>query len=323
MRVKDAIRCAVWVSVSFWIIPVTCFGQFDPLASATVRTSPPKPAAAGPVIRTEARLVIVPVHVADRSGTPVNDLKAGSFRVFDNKIEQTIVSFGADDSPCSVGIVLDYSGSMAAKMGFDGAALRQLMETANPEDEFLLLTVSTRPAEVSGFTQDSGSLESALLFTRPVGATALNDSIRMGLERMRSARHERRALVVISDGMDNHSRTTASELMRLAKEADVEIYTIGVESRNAWLKPVELAQEKNGLEFLRSMAARGGGLSWTVADVNETPGIVARLSQAMREQYLIGYRPPAGQASGQWRSIEVRVDQQRLRVSARPGYYSR
>jgi Ca-activated chloride channel family protein len=305
------------------LAPATCFPQFDPLPSATVRGSRIKEMALAPVISADARLVIVPVQVADRSGTPVNDLKAASFQVFDNKIEQPIVSFGADDSPCSVGIVLDFSGSMAGKNGISAAALRQFLETANPKDEFLLLTVSTRPEEISGFTRNSANLQSALVLARPAGATALNDTIRLGLSRMRSAQNQRKALVVVSDGMDNHSRTTASELLRVIEESDVQIYTIGVENRNPWEKPVELAQEKSGLEFLRSLAARSGGLNWTTSNVNEMPEIVARLSQAVREQYIIGYRPPAGPASGQWRSIQVKVDQHQLRVSARAGYYSR
>jgi Ca-activated chloride channel family protein len=274
-------------------------------------------------IRADSNLVLVPVHVTNRAGVAINGLAENAFTVLEDKVQRPIVSFGNEDVPCSVGVVLDLSGSMSSRMSVAANVLHSFLGTANPEDESFLLTVSSKPHIVSGFTADFGLLESKLVTADPGGATALVDTIMLGLDRMKAARHPHKALLIVSDGMDNHSRYSAPELMRRVEESDVQIYTIRVETWALTKKPIELAEERNGDAFLRSLAERTGGLHSSVRDLNEAPGIAAHLSQAIRDQYVLAYQPAAYDNSGKWRTIQVKVDMPQTRVSARTGYYSR
>jgi Ca-activated chloride channel homolog len=275
-----------------------------------------------PVIRADSDLVLVPVLVVDHAGTAVNGLAADAFTVFEDKTPQNIVSFGNEDVPCSLGVILDLSGSMSAKLNVAANALRSFLDLANPEDEAMLLTVSTRPESISEFTQDFGLLQNRLRAASAGGATALIDSVYMGLNRMRAARRPHKALLVISDGMDNHSRYSTPELLRVAEEADVQIYTITIQTQALTKKPIELTEERNGQVFMQTLADRTGGLNWTIRDYNEAPPIAAKLSQAIREQYLIGYRPVVNNDSGKWRTIQVKVSLPRAHIASRVGYYS-
>jgi Ca-activated chloride channel family protein len=274
-----------------------------------------------PDMRVDVDLVLLPVIVTNRAGALVEALTESSFTVIENKSPQPIVSFGREDVPSSVGVVVDLSGSMQSKRGIAADAMRAFFDTANPADEAFLLTVSTRPDTLSGFTGDFGKLESQLHAAPSGGATALVDTIHLALERLRGAHNGRRALLVISDGMDNHSRYSEPELLRMAEEADVQVYTIGMTPSVANKKAVELTEERNGLAFLQHLAERSGGLSFTVADYENPVPAATKIGHAIRDQYLIGYRPPASE-SGKWRAIQVRVNVPEVHVSSRNGYYS-
>jgi Ca-activated chloride channel family protein len=268
-------------------------------------------------------MVLVPVTVINRAGTLVDGLPASSFTVLENKVPQPIVSFGSEDLPVSVGVVIDLSGSMKTKARSAAAALRAFINTANPEDEAFLATVSTHPETASIFTNDFGSLEARLLAARPGGATALVDTICLALGRMREAHNKRKVLLIVSDGMDNHSRYTERELIVLAEEADVLIYTIGMTSSMPGRKPVELAEEQTGRLFLDHIAQHTGGLSATLATSEDPAPIASKISRAIRDQYLIGYLSVDDGQPGKWRAIEVKVSLPQARVSSRNGYYAR
>ena len=180
--------------------------------------------------RTSAQMVLVPVTVTDHNGKTIEGLRAEDFNILEDQVPQQIVSFTSEDAPCSVGLVLDISGSMRNTLDAAKGVAQSFFQTANPEDEFLLLTVSTQPEAVSGFTTDIAALEENIERTSPGGMTALIDTVYLGLNRMRKARQPRRALLILSDGMDNYSRYSKSELMRVALEADVQIYTIIVDN---------------------------------------------------------------------------------------------
>jgi Ca-activated chloride channel family protein len=272
-------------------------------------------------LQVNVDLVLVPVTVTDRKGATVNGLSASEFSLREDNAIRPVISVSKEDVPSSIGIIVDLSGSMAGKAGMAARALRAFFETSNPEDEALLLTVSSRPDAVSGFTKDFGSLNSALLSARPRGATALIDTVYLGLREMRAAHNRRTALLVISDGMDNHSRYSEPELMRLAEEADVQIYTIGVIPVPPARKPIELGPERAGLAFLARLADRTGGLDFTLASYTDPAPLAAQIGRAMRDQYLIGYRAAEGAPSGQWRRIQVRVNLPQVRVASRSGYY--
>jgi Ca-activated chloride channel family protein len=268
-------------------------------------------------------MVLVPVTVTNRSGAAVDGLAESSFTVLENKIPQPIVSFGSQDLPASIGVIVDLSGSMETKLDVATRALHAFYSTANPADEAFLVTVSTRPETASLFSRDFGSLETELLGAHPDGATALVDTICLALQRIRAAHNKRKVLLIASDGMDNHSRYSERELMRRVRESDVQIYTIGMAQSSAGGKAIEWAEEQNGLKFLDRVAEESGGLSFRLADREDPAAAARKISHAVRNQYLIGYRPLDDGHPGEWRPIQVKVSLPQARVSSRTGYYAR
>jgi Ca-activated chloride channel homolog len=198
-----------------------------------------------------------------------------------------------------------------------------------------LLTVSTQPAASPGFTTDVAALEKTIEFTKPGGRTALIDTVYLGLSRMREARRPRRALLILSDGMDNHSRYSKGELMRVALEADVQVYTIIIGNASGGgstdtvpfrpslaRKPGDQAQERQGPDMLESLSDKTGGLHFRVRNDTEAKDAVIKASQALREEYLIGYRPPDSAITGKWHRVSVKSNVPKVNVHARNGYYA-
>ena len=140
---------------------------------------------------------------------------------------------------------------------------------------------------------------------------------------MRSAHNPRRAVIVISDGMDNHSRYSQSELMRAAAESDVQIYTITIGVPPRYRKPIQAVEEHNGLVLLDDLAERTGGLHFTVEFKSDVNQAAANIGLALRNQYLLGYRPQDTDRSGKWHKIRVKLEVPWTSVYARDGYYSR
>ncbi|MGD0779001.1 MAG: VWA domain-containing protein, partial [Candidatus Solibacter sp.] len=199
-------------------------------------------------------------------------------------------------------------------------ALRALMKDANPADEAFLNTVSTRPREYSRFTRDFGEVLSRVAFEKAGGDTALIDTIYGSLHELRSGIHTRKALLVISDGMDNHSRYSKQELLDRAVESDAQIYTMAVDNAPAFAKPIERMEERRGLLFLDELAAKTGGMSFIVRDQTGIAAAAASIGRALRNQYTIGFVPRGDGHGGQWRRIKVKVEGSGLRAYARTGY---
>jgi Ca-activated chloride channel homolog len=286
--------------------------------------------------RVGADLVLLPVTVVDRNGKTVQGLKARNFTILDNLEPQQIVSFINEDAPCSVGLVLDVSGSM--RFTFDGAKeiARAFFRAANPDDEFQLLTVSSEPQAISGFTTDVPALEERIESSQPGGMTALFDTIYLALHHMRKATRPRRALLIVSDGFDNHSRYSQRTLMRAALEADVQVYTILVANGSAAgpddtatlrpiliRKPWEQAQERQGPSSLEVLSAKTGGLFFRVAGQAQAKRAAIQAAQAIRTEYVIGYQSPESGPAGKWHRVRVNLDVPHLEVHSRSGYYSR
>ena len=301
-----------------------------------VRETPAQQASQPPTFRKSVEMVLVPVTVTDHDGKTMDGLRADDFTVFDDQRPQKIVSFSSDDAPCSVGLVLDISGSMRPTLSQTKETAHAFFGAANPDDEFLLLTVSTQPAATTGFTTDVAALEESIGFAQPGGLTALIDTVYLGLSRMRQAQWPRRALLIVSDGMDNHSRYSQSELMRVALEADVQIYTIvvhagaeGVSTRSApyrpslITKPWDRAEQRQGPELLEKLSDETGGLHFHVRTNAEAKEAVIQAGRALRNEYVIGYHPPDSGTSGRWHRIRVKLNPSRGNVHARKGYYSR
>jgi Ca-activated chloride channel homolog len=279
-------------------------------------------------------MVLVPVTVTDHLGKTVEGLRAKDFNVLEDQVPQPIVSFTAEDAPCSVGLVLDISGSMRYTLDAVKSIAHSFLQTANTEDEFQLLTVSTQPDAVPGFTRDIADLEENIGRTSAGGMTALIDTVYLGLNRMRKANQPRRALLILSDGMDNYSRYSKGELMRVALEADVQIYTIivgtnsggssgGAPFRPSMIaKPIDQAREREGPNLLEELSERTGGLHFHVRSDAEAKEAAIKTGRALRNIYVIGYQPPSSQATGKWHRIHVKSNVPKVNVYARNGYYT-
>ncbi len=231
--------------------------------------------------------------------------------------------------------MLDVSGSMQRALSTVKDGVRAFVRTANSEDEFLLLTVSTLPSADQAFTSDTQSVEASIAATRPGGLTALLDTAYLGLNRMRKAQNPRRAMIVLSDGLDNHSRYSRSELLRAALEADVQIYAIilntgtggsssgGAPFRPSMIqKPGDRGPEIQGPELLEKLAEKTGGLSFFPRDNAEVKAALVKAGEALRSEYVIGYRMPDTGGTGKWHQVRVKSTVPKVTIHARSGYYA-
>jgi Ca-activated chloride channel family protein len=276
-----------------------------------------------PTFAVDAPVVLVPTTVMDRKGAIVSGLPADVFLVTQDNIPQRIASFGEQDVPLSVGIIFDTSGSMRSVLPQAKNVIRAFLDSSNPKDEAFLYTVSNRPETDSGFTNNFNSLLEHMVFANAGGSTALVDTIYAALLQSRSAHHGRKALLVISDGMDNHSRYSSRELIAAAVEADVQIYSISVYDPPRNKKPIELQEERNGIFFLDELTRKTGGFGITAYGNTDVNQVAARIGRAMRDQYLIGYVPPNTDPSGKWHAIKVSLKKGNATAYARSGFYSK
>jgi len=263
----------------------------------------------------------VPVSVTDPMQRLVTGLGQENFQVFEGKKAQEIRHFSSEDTPVSVGIVLDSSGSMKDKMERVREAVRQFCETANPRDEFFMITFADEPRLASDFTSVPEEIEKDLLFTQPRGRTALLDAIYMALDKMHQAKYGKKALLIISDGGDNHSRYGEHEVKAAVKESDVMIYAVGTFDR---FVPTE--EERLGPALLSSITEPTGGRTFTLQTPNDLPAVAHRIGVELRTQYVIGYRPQDAPHDGKWHKISVKLRLPRklavLRAHSKTGYYA-
>jgi len=266
----------------------------------------------------------VPVTVVDDEGQVFTGLDEKDFKVFDDGVRQRILSFSTTDAPVAVGIIFDTSRSMADKIQKSKEAVLEFFKTSNPEDQFMLVAFSSHPYVVSGFTDNYEKLLDQTLFAKSDGRTSLLDAIYAGLVRLKQDRANRKALVVISDGGDNHSRYTLRDIKEIIREANVQIYTIGIfePPENQFISP----EERDGPSLLARLAAISGGRAFSVEDPGVLPGIAQEISETIRNQYLLGYQPSNLVRDGGWRRIRVKLHgvpgKLNLRVHARTGYYA-
>ncbi len=276
------------------------------------------------IIKADVDMVLVNVTVTDPMGRMVTGLGKEHFEVFEDKDKQEIVQFGAEDTPLSMAIVFDASGSMGEKMSKAREAVAQFFKTANPEDEFFLETFNSRPDLVTEFTDSLEDIQSQLNFIESKGRTALLDAIYLALNKMKTAKNTQKALLVISDGGDNSSRYTEREIKSLVRESDVQIYAIGIfepyGSRGR--SPEELA----GPGLLNDITEATGGRQFPVENINELPDIAEKIGIELRNQYVLGYMPKNLERDGKWRRVKVDIKKIRgmpqLRPYFRNGYYA-
>jgi VWFA-related protein len=267
---------------------------------------------------------MVPVTVTDPLNRFVTGLEQESFEVYEDKVKQTIVSFGSEDAPLSIGIVFDTSASMGNKLERSRLSVAEFFKTANPEDEAFLVEFNDRPQLVVPMTHNLEDIQNQLTFTQSKGRTALLDGVYLALSTMKKARNPRKALIVISDGGDNNSRYTVSEVKNLVREADVQIYGIGIYESGA--NRGRTPEELTGPEMLSDLAEPTGGRHFVVENLSELPDVAAKIGIELRNQYVVGYSPSNQVRDGKYRKISVKLIQPRglptLHANFRTGYYA-
>lgn len=272
-------------------------------------------------IKVDVDLVLVNVTITDPLNRLVTGLEKEHFVVMEGNQPQQIRHFSSEDAPISLGVIFDLSGSMKNKIEKAREAVVQFFKTANVQDEFFIVTFADKPDVLAEFTQSIEDIQGKLILALPEGRTALLDAIYMAVNRMRDARHNKKALLIISDGGDNRSRYTESEIRSLVKEADVQIYAIGVFD----LFP-STPEEKNGPAMLASITDVTGGRTFTISSPNDLADVATKIGIELRNQYVLGYRPTNPQRDGKWRKIKVKLAPPKglppLQVYAKTGYYA-
>ena len=300
------------------IVPRTGPDQHEPRTELPA-TSDSVPQAHVRPIRVNVDLVLVPVAVTDAMSRPIMNLTKRDFALYEGEKAQEIRYFMADDGPISIAVLFDVSRSMTDKIETERAAIHEFFQNANPEDEYFAIAFSNRPRFLVGPTQSAEEVEEKLTSIQPSGTTAMLDAICLAESYLRSARYQRKAIVIISDGGDNTSRYTLRETKKLIEESDTQIYAIGLFETFLF----NTLEEKLGKKWLSEITDATGGRTITVQDRAKLPQAAAIISREMRNQYILGYRPTAG--DGKWRGIKVKVTspaERPLQTYYKRGYYS-
>jgi len=321
--------------VPLLLLSTTFAQEDDPLNEVHIHIPPPPitkadnavPLAVGASLRAginfriDTNLVLVPLTVTDPMDRLVTGLDKQNFTIYEDNRPEAIRTFSCDDAPVSIGIILDLSGSMSDKVVRARGAVLQFMKTSNPEDEFFVIGFNDRPELIADFTSSVDTVESALATVRAGRRTALIDAIYFGLEKMKQAKYPRRALIVVSDGGDNNSRYTEGELRSAVREADVQIYAMGIFDPDA-----ATPEERNGPLLLNDIANDSGGRLFRVDDLSEMGDIATRISSELRNEYVLGYKTDDLNMDGKWRKLKVKLSPPPglppLTVHARVGYYA-
>ena len=286
-----------------------CRGQENPLDNVHTPAPPPppkSPEASKPVIegaenaaalatsrrdariRVDVNLVLVPATVTDPMNRLVTGLEKENFEVYDNNVGQVIKSFSTEDAPVTIGVIFDLSGSMNSKFARARKALSEFLRTSNPQDEFFVVGFNDRPAVIVDYTSDVDDVEARMVMLKPENRTALIDAIYLGVDKLKQAKYERKAILIISDGGDNRSRYTEGELRRVVRESDVQIYSIGIFDQYA-----PTTEEQMGPILLTDICDMTGGRMFRVLDMNDLGDIASRISAELRNEYVIGTGRPS------------------------------
>jgi Ca-activated chloride channel homolog len=287
--------------------------------------------------RADSTLVLVPVSVTDPSNRYVLGLAKEDLRLFEDGVEQKVTHFSNEDAPLSIGLLVDTSGSMGAKLDTSRRAVSEFLKTLNKADEAFLVEFSDKAELAVPLTSDADAIQSSMTNATSGGLTALLDAVNVGLQEMKRAKNPRKALLIISDGGDNNSRYTSTQISDLVREADVQIYAMGVfepslsfglnsllsgGSSSGRLGTAEL----DGPRLLSAIADQTGGRALAASNLRELPGIAERIGIELRNQYVLAYSPQNPSRDGKYRKIEVKLQQPKalpaLKARWRLGYYA-
>lgn len=269
-------------------------------------------------ITISTELVSLAVTVSDKQGRHIDGLDRSAFTVYEDDVRQEISFFSDHDAPASVGVVFDVSGSMSGKkIARARDALARFIQTSHPEDEYSLVSFNEAAELLLDRTRDSEALLARFGNVHPQGHTALYDAVVLGLEALAHGRYAKRALIVISDGEDNRSRSTFNQVKRKLQESGVTVYTILIGP---------LLPRSNGGAVMDEVAAASGGKSFFPSDAEAMNESFEQIALELRRQYSLGYAPTTVTADGRWRRLKVIVTppagSPRLVVRSRKGYYA-
>ena len=273
------------------------------------------------LLRVDSSTVVIPVHATSRLGNSVIDLKREDFQLFDEGHPQDISYFAKDDTPVSIGILFDASGSMQKKMPKAREAVSRFMTMANRSDEFFLVEFNERPKLALPFTDDAGEIEQKVNSVRPVGRTSLYDAIFLALAHMKKAKYGKKALVVFSDGGDNRSRHSFRSIKNLLLESDVQLFAIGIYPSNTE-EQAKTSEEIKGPGLLEELTTITGGRHFAVDKIGDLPAVSERVSLEIRSQYVLGYSPKQFERDGRFHRVKVDVSTTDLSLRYRHGYYA-
>jgi Ca-activated chloride channel family protein len=273
-------------------------------------------------LKIDVELTLVTATVTDPSGRIVSGLRPENFRLWEDRVEQKIEYFSEEDVPMSLGLIFDISGSMSEKLSKARDAAVTFLKMGSPEDEYFLVEFSDAPKVTEDITTDVSRLQNHLVFAHAKGMTALFDAVYVGLEKLRTGTNTKKALLVITDGEDNHSRYTFSDVKEFARERDVQIFAIGI------VDPVSsvLVEGSNGRAVIEDLVAITGGRAFFPESVYELEDICAKIALELKNQYVIGYHPGNTEKNGKWRKIRVKLSPPKglpsLSVRSKTGYYA-
>src|SRR3984957_13143327 len=285
-------------ALAFLAFSILAFGQ---------DVTPEPQQSVGLTLRVDTTLVQIPVAVTDALNRFVLGLQKEDFHLLEDGVEQNVVHFSGEDAPLSVGLVFDESGSMDYKLRTAQAAITQFLKTMNSDDEAFLVEFSDKATLSVGFTSHTKDIQDALTNAKPGGLTAMLDAIDMALREMKKAKNSRKAIVIVSDGGDNHSQYTSAQIESLVREADVQIYAMGVFEPGL---PFGLSKEEvSGPKLLSEIANQTGGRAFAAAVTSDLPAVAARIAVELRNQYVLGYYPQNQTRNGEYRKVEVKIAQ--------------
>jgi VWFA-related protein len=274
-------------------------------------------------LAVDVELVQLPVSVLDKNGHPFRDLGQQHFRVFEDRVQQDISLFKQEDVPISVGLVIDASGSMQNKLDRLNTAALAFVRSSNPEDETFIVSFADQANLEQDFTTSIRQLGRSLDAISPNGNTALHDAVRFAARHLERGTHEKKVLLVVSDGEDNKSGFKFEDVLEEIREADVIIYTVGLMSANGdLLSPFPGKAKKT----IKKYAEVTGGRSFFPKSVDDVDEVCQQIARELRNQYTIGYRPSNEKMDGAWRKVTVQVSPpkgaSKLRVRTKQGYYA-
>lgn len=290
-------------------------------SSAGYSQSPPSSAvpASKSAISVKTELVLLPVRVTDAHGDFVSGLSQDNFQVYEDGRQQKIAVFQRGDTPVTVGLVVDHSRSMGPELPQVAAAASAFAQSSNPEDEMFVVDFNDEVwfqlLDGKPFTNDPAELEKAVSAVSARGRTSLYDAVAEGLNHLRFGQWDKKALVIVSDGGDNASRHTYSQVLAMAQRSQTLIYSIGLGD--------SLDQDENP-DALKRLCKNTGGIAYFPGSETHVRDISMQIARDLREQYTLGFAPEGTNNDHSFRKIEVKVSapgRGKLHVRSRPGYF--